>query len=145
MIRYQIEEHIRRTPAAVYDFVAVHQPENHPRWEDEVIEIRREAPLAVGTKGVMVRQEGKRRREVPFEVTALVPDRLIAFRSGAGGFDLRLTFDMRPAGEETEFHVTVELTLSGPLRLLTPIFRRKFPRTGARITRKLASLLNASA
>jgi uncharacterized protein YndB with AHSA1/START domain len=145
MIRYELEERIRRSPAAVYDFVAVHQPENHPKWEDEVVEIRREAPLAVGTKGVMVRQEGKRRREVPFEVTALVPDRLIAFRSGAGGFDLRLTFDLRPAGDETDFHVTAELNLSGPLRLFTPIFRRKFPQTGARITKKLASLLNAQA
>jgi hypothetical protein len=144
MIRYEVQEHIRRSPATVFDFVAVHQVENHPRWEDEVVEVRRPGPLAVGQKGVMVRKEGKRRREVPFEVTELVPDRRIRFRSGSGGFALDLTFDFLPSGAETDFHVQAELRLSGPLWLFSPIFARKFPRTGARITRKLAALLNAA-
>jgi hypothetical protein len=145
MIRYEIQEHIRRSPATAFDFVAVHQPENHPRWEDEVVEVRRPGPLAVGLKGVMVRREGKRRREVPFEVTELVPDRRIRFRSGSGGFRLDLTFDFRPEGAETDLHVLAELQLSGPLWLLSPLFARKFPKTGARITRRLAALLNDAA
>jgi len=145
LIRYDIEEHISRSPATAFDFVAVHQPENHPRWEDEVVEIRRPGPLAVGQKGVMVRQEGKRRREVPFEVTELVPDRRIRFRSGSGGFNLDLTFDFVPRGDETSLHVTALLDLRGPLRLLSPLFARRFPQTGARITRKLAALLNEPA
>ena len=146
MIRYEVREHIRRSPATVFDFVAVHQVENHPRWEDEVVEVRRPGPLAVGQRGVMVRQEGKRRREVPFEVTELVPDRRIAFRSGSGGFRLDLTFDFLPApGDETDFQVTAALDLSGPLRLLSPLFALRFPKTGARITKKLASLLDDGA
>jgi hypothetical protein len=143
MIRYEVREHIRRSPAMVFDFVAVHQVENHPRWEDEVVEVRRPGPLAVGQKGIMVRQEGKRRREVPFEVTELLPDRRIRFRSGSGGFKLDLSFEFLPDGGETEFLVTAELELSGPLWLLSPVFARKFPRVGARITKKLAELLNA--
>jgi hypothetical protein len=145
MIRYEIQEHIRRSPATVFDFVAVHQVENHPRWEDEVVEVRRPGPLAVGQKGVMVRREGTRRREVPFEITELVPDRRIRFRSGSGGFRLDLTFDFLPSGVETDFHVKAELSLSGPLWLLSPLFARKFPQTGARITSKLAALLNQPA
>src|SRR5215831_11408729 len=109
MIRYEIQEHIRRSPATVFDFVAIHQVENHPRWEDEVVEVRRPGPLAVGQRGVMVRQEGKRRREVPFEVTEVVPDRRVRFRSGSGGFSLDLTFDFEPRGDETDFHVTAAL------------------------------------
>jgi hypothetical protein len=143
MITYEVREHIRRSPATVFDFVAVHQVENHPRWEDEVVEVRRPGPLAVGQKGIMVRQEGKRRREVPFEVTELVKDRRIAFRSGSGGFRLDLTFDFLPApGDETDFHVKAALDLSGPLWLFSPLFARRFPKVGARISRKLASLLH---
>lgn len=142
MIRYHVQEHIRRSPAEVFDFVAVHQEQNHPKWEEEVVEVRRPGPLRVGLKGVMVRKEGGRTSEVPFEVTDLVPDRRLAVRSGRGGFRLDLIFDMRPAGGETDFHVDATLTLSGPLWFLTPIFKRKFPKVSARITRRLASLLN---
>jgi len=142
MIRYEVREHIRRSPAEVFDFVAVHQEQNHPKWEEEVVEVRRPGPLRVGLEGGMVRKEGGRTYEVPFEVTELVPDRRIAFRSSRGGFQLELVFDMRPADGETDFHVDAALTLSGPLWLLTPVFKRKFPKTSARITRRLASVLN---
>lgn len=142
MIRYAFQEHIRRSPAEVFDFVAVHQEQNHPKWEEEVVEVRRPGPLRIGLEGIMVRKEGGRTREVPFEVTDLVPDRRIAFRSGSGGFRLDLIFDMRPADGETDFHVDAALKLSGPLWLLTPVFRRKFPKRSARITRRLASVLN---
>ncbi len=143
MIRYQIQHRIRRSPAEVYDFVVVHQEDNHPKWEEEVVAVRRPGKPAVGLKGVMVRKEGGRTRDVPFEITDLVPDRLMAVRSGSGGFQLELIFDMRPAeGGETDFHVDAALTLSGPLWLLTPIFKRQFPKISARITERLASLLN---
>jgi len=142
MIRYEISQRVHRTPSHVFDFVAVHQPENHPRWEPEVVEVRRPGPLAVGTRGVMVRREGGRTSEVPFEVVDLVPDRRIAFRSGSGGFHLHLIFDMNPIGDETEFVVTAELNLTGFLWLMTPIFARVFPRRSAAITARLASVLN---
>lgn len=142
MIQYEVSAFIQRSPAEVYDYVAVNQVTNHPKWEDEVLKVRRPGTLEVGQKGIMVRKDGNRIREVPFEITHLIPDRLMAVKSGLGGYNIRLVFDMKPHDGGTLFHTTVTLKLTGFMWLLTPIFKRDFPKISARITNKLADLLN---
>jgi hypothetical protein len=143
MIRYQTKKELPVSPENLFDFMVVHQVENHRQWEPEVLEVRRPGPLQVGTKGIMVRREGRSIREVPFEVVELVPNRRVAYRSGSGGFHLHLVFDMSPAGEGTELSITTELTLTGFLRLMTPIFVLAFPKRSRRISGQLAQVIEA--
>ncbi len=93
MIRYQVRQHVPVSPAVAFDFVAVNQPKNHPRWEPEVVSVRRDPELKVGTRGVMVRKEWGQTREVPFEVIELIPGRRITYRSGTAPMQLTLCFD----------------------------------------------------
>jgi hypothetical protein len=138
-----IQQRIRRTPAEVFDFMVVHQPENHPRWESDVIEVRRE-PLRVGAKGVMVRREWGTVTEAAFEVVELVPDRRVAYQSDAGDFHLRLVFDLEERDGETELTVRSTLRLTGWLRLMWPVLWFVHPIRSARITRSFAALLNGT-
>jgi hypothetical protein len=41
MAGYQVSERIYRSLSEVFDFVATHQVENHPKWEPEVVSIRK--------------------------------------------------------------------------------------------------------
>jgi hypothetical protein len=145
MIRYQTKKQLPCAPDQVFDFMVTHQTENHRRWEPEVVEVRRPGPMQVGTKGIMVRREGGRTREVPFEVVDLVPNRRVAYRSGSGGFHLHLVFEMNPAAGGTELVITTELTLTGLLWLMTPIFALAFPKRSRRISGQLLTLLESSA
>ncbi len=145
MIRYQVRQHVPVSPAVAFDFVAVNQPKNHPRWEPEVISVRRDPELKVGTRGVMVRKEWGQTREVPFEVIELIPGRRITYRSGTAPMQLTLCFDFAPKGGETEFLADVELRLSGAMKLLTPLFMVMFPRVGRRAAASMAKLLTAEA
>ena len=70
-LTYELHMPVRRSVEEVFDFVGTHYFENHPRWEREVVEVRRltDGPFGVGSRGVMVRQVYGRRSEAPLEVT----------------------------------------------------------------------------
>jgi len=142
MIRYEIVTRIRRPAAEVFDFAVTRQAENHPRWEPEVIEIRRDGPPAVGASGVMVRRDFGRVSELPLEILELVPDRLIRFVTDSPGIRFDITFEMVPVGGETEFGVRVEITVRGALRLLRPLLALMFRKNSARIVRRFTDLLH---
>lgn len=135
---------IRRSPAEVFDFMVVHQTDNHPKWEKEVVEVRRE-PLRAGAKGVMVRREWGKVQEAPFEVVELVPGRRAAYRSGAGGFHLHLVFDFEERDGETELTTRSTLRLSGWLRLMWPVLWFVHPARTARIVGDFARLFEGPA
>ena len=135
---------IERTPHDVFDIVAIHSRENHPRWEAEVVEIRPSTtgPVGLGSRSVMVREERGRRIETEYEVTAFEEDRLIAFHHTTGpmGFDLR--FELAPEGDRaTSFTVDVRMTPRGLLRLATPLLAIELPRRTDRISRRMIALV----
>jgi hypothetical protein len=142
MRHFTVTHRIHRTAADVWDFAVVHQPENHPRWEKEVISVKREGPAKLGAKGMMVRREGRRVIEAPFEIVGFEPGRRVAYRSGNGGFHLHLTFDFVPVGNETELTVRSEMTLTGAMRLLWPVMWFAFPLRSARISGDFVRVLN---
>jgi hypothetical protein len=91
---------------------------------------------------MMLRREGGRVVEAPFEIVECEPNRRIVYRSGRGGFHLELTFVLEPRGNETDLSVRSQMTLSGALQLLWPVMWFAFPRRSARISRDLARVLD---
>ena len=57
------EKLLRSPPKTVFDFVAAHHFENHPRWDPDVLEMHQTSPgtVGVGTKAHIVRRQGNRR------------------------------------------------------------------------------------
>ena len=91
---------VRRPAEEVFDFVGTHYFENHPRWESEVIEVRKatDGPIGVGSRGIMVREEYGRRTQAPLEITAFEPSRTIAFKHLGGPMLFQLALVMTPVG-----------------------------------------------
>src|SRR5690242_73601 len=95
------------------------QAENHPRWEDEVLEVR---PLddivGVGHRSVMVRQEGRKVREVVNECVAYVEGRRAAYEHHDDLMDFGIAFeyaDTEPGA--STLTVTVRMQPHGLLKL----------------------------
>jgi hypothetical protein len=44
-----VERVIARPPRTVFDFVATHHFQNHPKWDPDVLEMTQTSPGAVGT------------------------------------------------------------------------------------------------
>lgn len=143
MIRHQQEVLIHRPVEDVFDFVATHSRENHAKWEREVVEVRpvTPGPLRVGSRAVMVRREFGRTTETEYEVTGLEHNRSIAYRHLTREMDFAIAFSFRPEAENTILGVQVAIQPFGPLRLLSPLFRARSPRIGARNLTRIRELL----
>jgi hypothetical protein len=143
---YDLHMPVRRPVEEVFDFVGTHYFENHPRWEREVIEVRKvtDGPIRVGSRGIMVREEWGRRSEAPLEISAFEPRRTIAFRHLGDPMLFKLALVMAPAGAtSTDLRVHVQIGLHGRYRLLTPMFAFNLPRISKRIIRTMVELIEA--
>lgn len=130
MFSYELRGRIDRPPEAVFDFVGTRYPQNHPRWEPAVLEVRQTTagPMGPATRTVMVRRDGGKVHEVPHEVVEFAPGRAIALRTLGGPLGLRIAFTMVPAGAAgTDLTVRVAVEPRGLLKLLRPV---PAPRTG---------------
>ena len=92
-MNYEHELEIERSPEDVYAFLA--QPENLPRWQSDVLEVRRESE----TRFVEVRTFVGRRIESTLEVTAATPGGEYSLRSVAGPVRFSVRHFLEPAGE----------------------------------------------
>src|SRR3990170_621421 len=145
-LTYDLRMPVRRPVEEVFDFVGTHYFENHPRWEHEVMEVRKvtDGPIGVGSRAVMVREEYGRRSEAPLEITAFEPPRTIAFKHLGGPMLFELTLVMTPAGAtSTDLSAHVQIGLHGRYRLLTPMFAFNLPRISKRIIRTMVELIEA--
>jgi hypothetical protein len=147
MIRYSKVVTIRKPVAEVFDFVATHNYENHPRWEAEVLEIRplTEGPIGVGSRVVMVRKDFGRVMETTHECTEFLLDRRVAFRTIDGPMDFEIAFSFEPAPAGTRLRVDVGAQPRGAMRLLSPVFRLRMPRVGARLSNRLREVVEGDA
>ena len=145
-LTYELHLPVRRPADDVFDFIGTHYFENHPRWEREVVEVRRltGGPIGVGSRAVMVREEFGRRSEAHLEITAFEPPRTIAFRHLGGPMVFEIAFETASTGgSSADLSVHIRAELLGRYRLLTPAFALNLPRTGRRIMRRLVALIEA--
>lgn len=148
MIRHMQDIHIRRTSGDVYDFVASRYADNHPRWDEDVVELRRldQGPIAKGSRFVMKLRRGFGRiDEVLNEVVELVPGRCIAFRSGSPAMEFNIAFNFDSVADGTRLRVEVGAEPHGAMRVMSPMLRRAMPRIAARNTARIRELLEAEA
>lgn len=145
-LTYDLRMPVRRPVEEVFDFVGTHYFENHPRWEREVVEVRKvtDGPIGAGTRAVMVREEYGRQSEAPLEITTFAPPRTIAFRHLGGPMLFELTLVMTSTGAtSTDLSAHVQIGLHGRHRLLTPMFAFNLPRISRRIIRTMVELIEA--
>lgn len=144
---YDIAGLIDRPLGEVFDFVAVHQVENHPQWEPEVLAIRKvtEGPLRAGSRAVMMRREFGRTRELPYSVVAYVPEQTIAMRSIDKAMTFEIAFHFAQKGPATtEVRVVVNIEPNGLLALLGPVIAASLRRNGLRLMRRLKTVVETA-
>ncbi len=93
--------------------------ENVPKWNYAIAETRKSSPgpVAVGTTYVQ-RREIPKPSEEQLVVTELSPDRRLAVEGKLGPFPAKSRYELEPAGAGTVLVNTVELEMTGPLRLV---------------------------
>lgn len=142
-----IRERIRRPAADVFEFVGANGYQNNPRWEKEVLSWSEVTPLPVrkGTTALMHREDDGKRRDVHLLCTEFEPGRRVAWQhTDPGPFRFAISFETTPTGaSETELVVQTDITLSGPLRLMAPLFARRQAKTGARLMGEVKRLLES--
>ena len=147
MITVEQTAAVRASAAHAWDVMITHQPENHPRWEVEVLEVR---PLddivGVGHRSVMVRKEGGRVREVVNECVEYDEGRRAAYQHRDPTMDFDIAFSYADTGPGTsELTVQVRMQPHGFLRLMTPLFRLGAPRRTPRITARTVEVIEQTA
>lgn len=145
MPRQVLVKRIARPVAEVFDFIGPNVPENNPRYEREVIDWVDVSPRPIrsGTTATMRRVDDGKRRDAHLVCTDYQPGRRIAWKhTDPGPFQFAIAFETRPAGvEQTDLAVTVDIGLSGFLRLLGPLFARRSARNGAEMIGRIKSIL----
>jgi hypothetical protein len=144
----RVERVVLAPPAEVFDHVAAHHFDNHPRWDPDVVEMRQTSPgpVGVGTTALVVRRQGKRRVEGVATVTAYEPVCRAAWRVEFGQFQLLQDVSLVPeeAGAATRLSLGIETTAHGPLRFLLPLMRPRFRVTMERSVAAIAALVEPS-
>jgi hypothetical protein len=139
------EKLMHSPPGTVFDFVAAHHFENHPRWDPDVLEMNQTSPgtVGVGTKANIVRRQGNRRVEGTATVTSISQT---SPRPGMCSSDLscygtvsswrRTKVKLRPAyGCQSRREPRVLV------RLMVPLLRSRFRKTMEQSLTRIASFL----
>ncbi|HZD17403.1 MAG TPA: SRPBCC family protein [Actinomycetota bacterium] len=96
--------------------------ENVPKWNYAVTETRKSSPGPVGVGTTYVQKRHlPRPSEERLTVTDLEPDRCVAVEGTLGPFPARVRYDLEPSGDRTRVTNSVELEVTGALRLIGPI------------------------
>jgi hypothetical protein len=147
MISYTKTRHVDRSAETAFDIIATHVFENHPKWEAEVLEVRRldQGAVGVGSRAVMVRSEGGRISESEYAITEFVPNSRVAFDHPGSAMGFSLTSTIVPV-TATSCDITTRVTMQprGWVRLLTPLLRLGTPRRGDRLTAAQARVIEDS-
>lgn len=148
MISYVKTRRVNRSAEAAFDVIGTHVFENHPRWEAEVLAIRRldDGPVRVGSRAVMVRSDGGRKNsETEYSVTEFDPPRRIAFDHPDSPLGFALSAEITPVSS-TSCDVTTRVTMQprGWMRLLEPVLRIGSARRGDRLTAAQVEVIEQS-
>ncbi len=129
---------VDRPPADVFRFVGHEHFANHPRWDENVLEMTplEPGPIAAGSKA-RVRRKRASEDEI-LEVLDFEPDRRWRSRDNVGPFLLTMTAVIDPVGDNaSRLTLEADVLASGPARVaarvLRPVFRRQMRKSLARI------------
>ena len=140
-----VERIVQRPPEVVFDFVATHHFENHPRWDPDLLEMRQTSPgpVGVGTTARVVRRQGRGHVEGTATVLHYEPDRRAAWAVRFGPFRLDQRVELIPehGGAATRLRLSVDTSAEGPIRVIVPLLRRRFQKTMTQSLRTIAALL----
>jgi hypothetical protein len=147
MITYTTTRRVHRSAEAAFDIIGTHVFENHPRWEKEVVRIRRldDGAVGVGSRAVMVRSERGRTSETEYAITEFVRPSRIAFDHPGSAMGFALSTTITPV-TNTSCDIITRVTMQprGWVRLLTPLLRVGTPRRGDRLTAAQAGVIESS-
>ena len=139
------EKLLHSPPKTVFDFVAAHHFENHPRWDPDVLEMNQTSPgtVASAQKANIVRRQGSRRVEGTATVTEYQPDQSAAWDVQFGPFLLRQRVELAPdqGGAATRLRLSIETRANGLVRLIVPLLRSRFRKTMEQSLTRIASFL----
>ena len=108
---------IRRPVEQVFRFLA--DGRTATQWRSAVIDVSKTSGEGVGSVyRQVVRGPGGRAVDADYEITALEPDRRIAFRTVAGPVRPQGEFALEPMGDATILTFTLDARLSGWKRIL---------------------------
>ena len=140
-----VERIVQRPPDVVFDFVARHHFENHPRWDPDLLEMSQTSsgPVGVGTTARVVRRQGRGRVEGTATVVDYDPDRRAAWdvRFGRFRLDQRAEFVPEQGGTATRLRLSIDTSAQGPIRMIVPLLRGRFRKTMTQSVRTVAALL----
>jgi len=116
-LRVETSVRVERPPAEVFAFIS--EPENLPRWDPAIREVRRKEPGPVGPGSglIVTAQEGGRSVAIDSEVVEFERDRLFGVAATFSGVPLRLRWRLEPDGSGTRVTAEGEAELGGLLVL----------------------------
>jgi Polyketide cyclase / dehydrase and lipid transport len=140
-----VERIVQRPPGVVFDFVARHHFENHPRWDPDVLQMSQSSPgpVGVGTTARVVRRQGRSRVEGAAIVVDYEPDRRAAWDLRFGSFRLHQRAELVPEqrGAATRLRLSIDISAQGPISMIVPLLRGRFRKTMTQSLRTIAELL----
>ena len=140
-----VESIVQRPPEVVFDFVATHHFENHPRWDPDLLQMSQTSPgpVGVGTTARVVRRQGRGQVEGTATVLQYEPDRRAAWAVRFGPFRLDQRAELIPEqrGAATRLRLSVDTSAEGPIRVIVPFLRGRFRKTMTQSLRTIAALL----
>lgn len=142
MESFSNEMTVNRPVHDVFTFLAAFK--NVPKWNHAITETVKTSPGPV-TVGTTYRQ----RRHLPkvseesFAVTGFRMDSFLAIEGTLGPFPARVTYQLEPSGDGTVVRNTVELEMTGPLRLVGGIAASRVKTSVAENLEVLKRLLEA--
>jgi uncharacterized protein YndB with AHSA1/START domain len=140
-----VERIVQRPPEVVFEFVATHHFENHPRWDPDLLEMNQTSAgrVGVGTTARVVRRQGRGHVEGTATVLDYEPDRRAAWAVRFGPFRLNQRAELIPeqGGAATRLRLSVDTSAEGPIRVIVPFLRRRFRRTMTQSLHTIAALL----
>jgi hypothetical protein len=140
-----VEKIVQRPPDIVFDFVARHHFENHPRWDPDLLEMNQmfSGPVQVGTTARVVRRQGRRRVEGTATVREYQPTRSATWEVRFASFRLKQRAELTPerGGAATRLRLSIDTSANGPVAMIVPLLRGRFRRTMTQSLRTIATLV----
>lgn len=147
MITQSIVKHVNRSAEDTFRVIGTRIYEYHPKWEREVLEIRRITPdpVGVGSRAVMVRRDYGRTTETEYVVTEFEQDRRIVFHHPDPSMDFTISFQITPIDAEScSIQVDTAAQALGWSKILEPVMRLAMPKRGQRLADSMVEVIESA-